>query len=348
MSMVGVGARVTRCSPSSRRRAQINVVVAAMAVRMTQHWSTTTDAAMHVTTTRRDCLGRGVAAAAVSAFSLAQSTTTAEAADLESECANGALAVEEAVPGAYEQACMALPARSIPIRRPDGNNHTSVVVLEIEQRASSSLSGSTGMVVWNSSILLARLLERMAIIDRTALVDQTVLELGCGTGLVSLAAACLRAGRVVATDGNPAVVELAAANIDRNRRATIDAIQAVPLPWGLLAAADYNETADLVVGSDLTYYSGNWPALAETISTVLKPTGSLLYLSLGHAGFNVQAELDGFLSVASGYGLMPPAANAAWTEQYLTNLLMRECMSPKERSTVQNSGGVRVVVLRRM
>lgn len=289
---------------------------------------------------------------------------------LELWCAQGALTEEQAIPGAYQQPCMALPVRSIPVRK---NNVVGAVpqqqyqhqhALEIQQRTAATnpqqslqqqqLAGSTGTVVWNSSLLLVRLLERLTTTtlddnnnSMLRLGDQTVLELGCGTGLVSLAASCLGARRVIATDGNPAVVRLAASNIAQNHPSTsaTNAIEAATLPWGWLAATAYSETADLVLGSDLTYFSGNWPALAETMATVLKPdTGMALYLSLGHSGFNVQAELDGFLSVAAGSGLVP-AKSSGWSEQSLTHLLWEDCLTPSERTMIQNSGGVRVVAL---
>jgi SAM-dependent methyltransferase len=290
-------------------------------------------------TTRRACLSRSAA----NAFGLIAILPAASVAatTVEQQCANGAMATEQSVPGAYQQPCMALAVRSIPIQH--GN---TVTQLEIQQQAGSSLAGSTGTVVWNSSLLLTRLLERLAVLDPTVLNDKTILELGCGTALVSLAAACLGAHSVLATDGNPDVVELATQNIDRNRYQ--DTVQATTLPWGLLSAMDFSETADLVLGSDLMYFSGNWPALAETMATVLKPvTGTILYLSLGHSGFNVNAELDGFLSVAAGYGLVPPtnSGGTTWTERSLTNLLLQDCVTQEELAMVQSSGGVRVVAL---
>jgi SAM-dependent methyltransferase len=308
-------------------------------------------------------------------------------AGLQRECAGTGLAVEQAIPGAYHQACMSLPVRSVPIRArrtrvasSAGTGEASadttttgslarltdhVHVLEIQQTYagsvnSGSLAGSTGTVIWNSSLLLTRLLERLASLESTSnlfrkedghtfdveplSLPPTVMELGCGTGLVSLAAASLGATRVLATDGNLAVVQLAASNIERNH--VTDRVRAVHLPWGLLAAMDYSETADLVLGSDLTYFSGNWPALAATMSTVLKPEGMVLYLSMGHSGFNVQAELDGFLSVASGFGLVPLTGGTIWTEQELTRILVQECLTQEEADMIQSNGGLRVVALR--
>jgi SAM-dependent methyltransferase len=353
--------------------------------------------ASEILLSRRDCFVKWPVAtgAAITAGHFATLAKAVESqpgddmalAGLQRECAGTGLAVEQAIPGAYHQACMSLPVRSVPIRTrrarvasSDGTNGANadtatslasltdhVHVLEIQQTYagsanSGSLAGSTGTVIWNSSLLLTRLLERLACLESTCnlfrnevqdgytfdveplSLPPTVMELGCGTGLVSLAAASLGATRVLATDGNPAVVQLAASNIERNH--VTDRVRAVHLPWGLLAAMDYSETADLVLGSDLTYFSGNWPALAATMSTVLKPEGVVLYLSMGHSGFNVQAELDGFLSVASGFGLVPQTGGTLWTEQELTRILVQECLTREEASMIQSNGGLRVVALR--
>jgi len=322
------------------------------------HGETTTT----TTTSRRDWLfvwmsvAGGSTAAAPCIAHADDDVATTVLGVVEQQCRNGALAVEQAVPGAYQQACMALPTRTIPVRRSRTSTATTTttttttttIELEVEQRATGA--GSTGMVVWNSSLLLSRLLERMAATDPGILAGQTVLELGCGTGLGSLTAAALGARSVLATDGNPSVVELAESNLARNRsKLPRDAsLVATLLPWGLLPAMDFADQADLVIGSDLTYFSGNWPVLAETMATVTKrKNGIVLYLSLGHSGFNVNAELQGFLSVASGYGLAPVAGQENLSERYLTNLLLRDCMTADERDMVLSSGGVRVLALSR-
>ena len=268
---------------------------------------------------------------------------------LEQQCRNGALAAEQAIPGAYQQVCMNLPIRTVPIHRYSKTNGSTPIELELEQLATGA--GSTGTVVWNSSLLLTRLLERLVVNGSLLLSGKTVLELGCGTGLTSLTAAVLGAPIVVATDGNPSVVELAQHNIVRNQsKLPMDSrVTALHLPWGLWSAMDMAEMADLVLGSDLTYYSGNWPVLAETMATVVKRrNGMVLYLSLGHSGFNPNAELQGFLSVAGGYGLAPvPEQVGFLSERYLTNLLWNECLTFDERELVASSGGVRVLALAR-
>jgi SAM-dependent methyltransferase len=261
-------------------------------------------------------------------------------------CDDGSLAPEQAIVGAYENECMNLPAREIPVQKADGN----LVVLNIQQRPAGA--GSTGLAVWNSSLLLARLLQGVTRPQQFWENHPTVIELGCGTGVVSLAAAVLGASHVMATDGNTAVVQLAQANAVANQHAIMAAsssaiVQTEHLTWGWLDAVDYSEFACLVIGSELTYNPAGWPLLAETMATLLRPDGLVIYLSLGHAGFSVNGEVDGFLSVAVSRGLAPVARTdpaypfAIPPEQWL----YQTCRSLRERAILDD--GVRVVVLRR-
>lgn len=179
---------------------------------------------------------------------------------------------ESAVPGAYQQECMQLPVRSIPIQQVSSDSRQKrEVVLHLQQGVAGA--GSTGMAVWNSSLLLSRLLQALARLQPRWLARKAVLELGCGPGLVSLTAAALGASHVVATDGNPDVVRLASTNLEENQARLVDSssnnrspntrlIEAQQLPWGMLSAMDWYESADLVLGSDLTYNAGTWRALA--------------------------------------------------------------------------------------
>ena len=204
--------------------------------------------------------------------------------------------------------------------------------------------------MWNSSLLLARLLQQIASFSNTNTPWSSlrILELGCGTGLASLTAAATGATQVVATDGNPAVIQLAQQNIRNNNLSNV--VQAQVLPWGFMNALDFADDMDLIMGSDLTYQSQNWPALAETMATIVKPrTGVIVYLSLGHAGFAVQAELQGFLSVAQQYGLttVTDPSVLGWPTADMTRLVYEKCIQPEEFPIVQSTGGVRVLLLQR-
>jgi len=134
----------------------------------------------------------------------------------------------------------------------------------------------TSVAVWNSGILLTRLLDKLNQAIPNLFKDKSIIELGCGTALASISAARLGASSVLATDSNPEVLSLAQRNIERNKLS--DVAKTATIQWGLLDATEYESYADVVIGSDLTYNSGSWLALAETMVTVLKPGGIVIYL----------------------------------------------------------------------
>jgi len=192
------------------------------------------------------------------------------------ECRGGAIVAESAVPGAYQQICMTLPERKITLK----STGDVLSVLQGTSAGGGTLSGRTGVAVWNSALLLARLLdatEKSSPSSVRLFEGRTVLELGCGTALASIVASKLGADEVLATDGNGEVVELARTNLERNGVSSSSPSEgrgggrAEELKWGMINAADYYDTADVVLGSDLTYNSGSWRVLAETMSAVLKP-----------------------------------------------------------------------------
>ncbi|KAI2508924.1 Methyltransferase small domain [Fragilaria crotonensis] len=319
--------------------------------------------------------------------STAEDATSSLVAD---NCQMGRLVPELAIPGAYQNICMSRPERTIPL----GNNNQDIVIQQgiVNGDNTATTSGNndsgvgpgrTGVAVWNSALLLTRLLVLLSQHDKDDcdfntndtdtnsnnnhpsssssscwIRNRTILELGCGTGLVSLACARLGAARVVATDGNPSVVALAAENVKRNAKNAPDTattttmktndhdfatVETTTLSWGLLNAMEYSDCADLVLGSDLTYNSGTWRVLGETIGTVLKPGGRFLYLTCGHSGFGVKGELDGFTQVvSSSFSLVVDTAMGTMLERELAATL-----SEDEKSVVESTGGVRVLVLRR-
>ena len=281
---------------------------------------------------------------------------TPETIDSGKQCNQGALLSETAIPGAYEQSCMQMSERTIPLRITQQSKSGSGYSIETKSlvlRQGMSGAGNTGLAVWNSSLLLVRLLEAIQAQDPAFWNGRSVLELGCGPGLASMAASYLGAASVRATDGNPSVVSLALDNI-RSTTSLPNPVVATELSWGLLNAIEYSESVDCVIGSDLTYNAGTWRVLAETMETVLKPDGFILYLTLGHSGLNVNAEVQGFLSVAQELGLTEVTPlDPTWPfpkslpSTSLTNLLLQQCVSPQEMSVIQGTGGVRVMVLQK-
>jgi predicted nicotinamide N-methyase len=269
--------------------------------------------------------------------------------NIESMCQNGALMEERAIPGAYSSACMNLSERIVPLPKLTERNKKDGTIV-ITQQAGGS--GQTGKTLWNSGLLLSRLLdelvEKLLVLpeSRSFWSNQSIIELGCGTALGSITAHKLGAKKVLATDGNLEVVNLAKMNIDLNVPSgndSVESIEARPLQWGLLDAMDYCESASLVLGADLTYNAGSWRVLAETMATVLTLDGNVLYISLGHEGFNVNAEMDGFLSVAKAVGLIQtPDLNGVDVSQLLQNSLTNA-----EKKILEQSGGARVIILKR-
>eukprot|EP00978_Attheya_sp_CCMP212_P019096 scaffold53078_cov72-Attheya_sp.AAC.3 len=145
--------------------------------------------------------------------------------------------LEGAVPGAYQQVCMALPERTIQLK----SCRESVTIAQgssLSGGSSSSVTGRTGVAVWNSCLLLVRLLD-MGGSAKQLWKDKVVWELGCGTALASIVAAKLGARRVVATNGaisssNDDILALAKSNVQRNH--VEDVVQIMPLQWGALDA----------------------------------------------------------------------------------------------------------------
>ncbi|EQC39302.1 hypothetical protein SDRG_03507 [Saprolegnia diclina VS20] len=96
-----------------------------------------------------------------------------------------------------------------------------------------------GAHVYEAAILLSLTLPELV-------QNKRVVELGCGTGLVSLAAAAFGASTVVATDGDPQSVALTQSNITNNSMGNIDA--KVHL-WG--QELDAIEACDVLLGADI-------------------------------------------------------------------------------------------------
>ena len=106
--------------------------------------------------------------------------------------------------------------------------------------------------LWPSGVALAR---RVA---ARALKGARVLELGCGLGLPSLAAA-LAGGRVLATDWSPQAIELLHENAARNDAELETAI----VDWQHPAAIVERAPWDLVLGADLLYERRNVAPLLD-------------------------------------------------------------------------------------
>jgi len=226
------------------------------------------------------------------------------------------------------------------------------------------------VAVWNSALLLGWLLEAIVAANPNWLPTKRVVEAGCGAGLVSLMASKLGAKSVWATDGNPAAVSLTQSNFDLNEipyATTMDPLDdnvggnsgnnsnnvvsvmqwgelKVPLEWMM-------GQVDVIFGSDLTCNSGSWRVLAETMESLLSKTGIAICLSLGHSGFNVRGEMDGFVNVAKQVGLIELSVRDNFpslpTGNSSLDALLQSVVLPSERPILAATGGAQVIVLGR-
>lgn len=288
---------------------------------------------------------------------------------------------EGIIPGAYQNMCMNLNERSFILKSTkdeiviyqgqvsknnDGNNNNNNNNNRPSE-PSTTLAGRTGVALWNSGLLLARLLDEIQVnVDQQnqngnpnkSLIFQnkSVLELGCGTGFASIVASKLGANYVYATDGNMEALSLAKANLERNginpkdiNNEFKESGEACSLQWGSLDAIDYDDVADVIIGSDLTYNSGSWRILVDTIGTILKPNGYMLYLTLGHSGFNVAGEINGFLTVIQSAGTLEVVGEGSpsWPFPGIGSLetLLMSSLSEDERAIVKGTGGFKILVL---
>jgi predicted nicotinamide N-methyase len=162
----------------------------------------------------------------------------------------------------------------------------------------------TGLTAWDGSIVLAKLLEQSGAVRSGA----TVLELGAGTGLVSIACAALGARRVWLTDLEYALGN-AALNVARNAAYAGHVCTCLELDWAAPArglAALASEQIDLAVAADVIWLPelvapfvsalravcAAHPELREVLlahQTRALRTDELLFEELNRAGFAREA-----------------------------------------------------------
>eukprot|EP00283_Hemiselmis_rufescens_P010210 CAMPEP_0173434772 /NCGR_PEP_ID=MMETSP1357-20121228/13411_1 /TAXON_ID=77926 /ORGANISM="Hemiselmis rufescens, Strain PCC563" /LENGTH=301 /DNA_ID=CAMNT_0014399675 /DNA_START=289 /DNA_END=1194 /DNA_ORIENTATION=+ len=151
---------------------------------------------------------------------------------------------------------------------------------EIEQRFADNRQN--GMTVYEGNEAMTEYMESLG---REYFQGKSVMELGTGTGLGSMVAFSLGADVVTATDRNPKVLDLAAANFKRNIKDVADRkLNTRTLLWGSdqcgggeeyqaklgfcwkdVAGRRPDKKFDVIIGSDLTYSEGVLPDLIKTL-----------------------------------------------------------------------------------
>jgi predicted nicotinamide N-methyase len=119
--------------------------------------------------------------------------------------------------------------------------------------------------LWSSGVALAHE------IARRSLRGAPVLELGCGLGLPSIAAA-LAGGRVLATDWSPQAVTAAEENARRNGIELETAVVAWGAPDAIVERAPWR----YVLASDVLYERRNVDLLLELLPRLVDETGEVL------------------------------------------------------------------------
>jgi predicted nicotinamide N-methyase len=151
---------------------------------------------------------------------------------------------------------------------------------------------------WPASLVLA---ERVAAWEQPADAGTTVLELGCGLGLISVIAAA-RGYRVIASDYDQDALAFVAENARRNGMTAIEP-----------RYVDWRETypdlrPDWIIAAEVTYERKILEPLAVFLSRHLPPRGWALL-----ADRNRQVA-DPFPEVAAQHGLRVEVEPAEWKE----------------------------------
>lgn len=150
---------------------------------------------------------------------------------------------------------------------------------------------ATGVMYWHAGVLLCRLLRQ----SPTIVAKRHTVELGCGAGLLSAAAALAGAACIAATDGEECVLPLAAENIQRALREcgygrwALDAgvslashaprTWALRCQWGDAASCDavtalHGQRFEVVVAAEVLYV--HTATGTDALNTVLGRAAALL------------------------------------------------------------------------
>lgn len=145
--------------------------------------------------------------------------------------------------------------------------------LEIVQCAGRGL----GSTVWNAGLVFARLVLEDAPrpacpfrFSREFWSGKSVLELGCGTGVVSVALKKAGAAEVVATDYSPDLLELTATNAAENGVT----LETAELDWRSPERARVAGPFDVLVAADVIYAESAFEPLIDTVLFLSRPGGA--------------------------------------------------------------------------
>ena len=134
-----------------------------------------------------------------------------------------------------------------------GPNTAQITLLEAPSLLGSS--GTTGFRTWEAALFLGTYLCSSE--GNHFVTGKSVLELGAGTGFLSIVCAKYGAQHVLATDGSQEIISNLRLNMHLNELEGSELIQPAILPWGYTligGVADCREdkrSYDLVLGADV-------------------------------------------------------------------------------------------------
>lgn len=143
--------------------------------------------------------------------------------------------------------------------------------LSIEQDPACTHDNDLGVSVWDSGVALANYVSQLR--HRSEISERSVLDLGCGTGLVGIACVKAEASKVVLTD-LPHIVELAARNVEQNTTGDAtqrDRVILAPYDWNSKGQNPIDEHGpyDIVICADCLYDPTVYDSLFELLKDVM-------------------------------------------------------------------------------
>jgi len=164
-------------------------------------------------------------------------------------------------------------------------------IVRVSQNVSNDNLGS---VVWDAGILLARLMDKLVEkLGKDWASDQSVIELGSGTGIVGLACAGLGFGKCVLTDTQQGM-DLIQENLNMNG---FKNVSSAVFKWG---SDEVKDDFSLLLCSDVLYDSSVHEVLVETLQGLARSCPGFLGL-LSIKFRNVNEEI-GFLETIEEAG----------------------------------------------
>ncbi|SCU77909.1 LAFA_0A03950g1_1 [Lachancea sp. 'fantastica'] len=167
------------------------------------------------------------------------------------------------------------------------------VALEVEEQPFLlSASGTTGFRTWEAALFLGELIAQNASILGDLDPVSKVLELGAGTGLVSMAWAKVHGSHtseLYITDGDSRLIEQSAyPNFKLNGLKSSDKYKFQRLWWGEDTVPD----VDVVLAADVTYDKTVVPSLVETLASALHNGAKLALIAATVRNEGTLAEFE--------------------------------------------------------